>query len=123
MNYVNPETGLEIKLGSLSASQERFYRQALEKLRQNAPWLAFDAFAFGAMSPLFVGRKSHLEVLRIPLYQALKDMSLQLGVQQGMIRRTATKEKPRRERREEAGGRKTSKWRHGENERHLAAAR
>jgi hypothetical protein len=91
MKYVNPKTGVEIKLTELTERQRTFYQQAVGKFRQDTHWLAFDAFAFGTMSPLYSGRKSHLEVLRDPLYQALKDMSLQLGVQQGMISRNAKK--------------------------------
>lgn len=123
MKYVNAETGVEIKLTELTERQRKFYQQALEKFRQNTHWLAFDAFAFGAMSPLYFGRKSHLEVLKDPLYQALKDMCLQLGVQQGMINRNASKEKHGGERWEEARGGATTKQRHGKKDRHLAATR
>jgi len=120
MKYVNPETGVQIELTDLMERQRKFYQQALAKFRQDTHWLAFDAFAFGAMSPLYLGRKSHLEVLKDPLYQALKDMCLQLGVQQGMIKRNASKEKRGSERWEETGGRSTTNQRHGKKDRHLA---
>ena len=93
MKYVNPETGVEIELSGLTNKQRSFYQQALKKFRENTSWLAFDEFAFGMMSPIYSGRDSHLKVLGDPLYRALKDMWLQLGVQQGMVRRKATEEK------------------------------
>lgn len=44
-------------------------------------------------SPIYRGRDSHLNVLKHPLFLALQDMALQLGVQQRMISRRKTKEK------------------------------
>jgi hypothetical protein len=63
------------------------------KFRENTNWLAFDEFAFGIRSPIYHGRRSHFEVLQSALYLVLKDMSLQLGVQQGLIKRTKKTEK------------------------------
>jgi hypothetical protein len=95
-NYYNSRTGLKVSLEDLSDTQQRFLAEAQRRLRANVGWLAFDEFAFGAHSPLYAGQKSHKNVLHSPLYRALKDMSLQLGVQQGRItdsqaRRPATK--------------------------------
>lgn len=123
MIYVNLETGVKINLTGLTDRGRKFYQQALEKFRQQTHWLSFDAFAFGALSPLYSGRKSHLEVLKDPLYQALKDMCLQLGVQQGMIKRNASEEKHGGERREETGGGATTERHHSKKGRHLAATR
>ena len=103
MTYKNPKTGIAIELTGLTERQKKFYREAVEKFQQNTSWLAFDAFAFGAMSPLYVARKSHLDVLKHPLYRALKDMCLQLGVQQGMITRNVNRGKHSGERRETTG--------------------
>jgi len=85
MEYINLQTGLRINLGGLTEIQKRFYVQALRRFGENTNWLDFDDFAFGMRSPIYIGRRSHLEVLKHPLYLALKDMSLQLGVQQGRI--------------------------------------
>jgi hypothetical protein len=58
-------------------------------------WLAFDEFAFRMESPIYSHHRSHLEVHKDPLYLALKDMSLQLGTQQGRVARRPAKEKKR----------------------------
>ncbi len=87
MEYINPETKVKISLDDLTETEKKFYRQALKKFRENISWLAFDEFAFGRQSPIYAHRRSHLDVLKEPLFLALKDMSLQLGVQQGMIAR------------------------------------
>ena len=76
----------------LTERQMLFYEESLQKFRENTDWLTFEAFVFGPMSPLYLDQKSHLDVLEEPLYQALKDMCLQLGVQQGMIKRNTAKE-------------------------------
>lgn len=123
MKYLNADTELEIDLSTLNESERTFYRRALRKFMQNTPWLAFDAFAFGMMSPLYRGRTSHLEVLKSPLYLALKDMSLQLGVQQGMIARKSREEKDPSERRQERGGRSAKKTHDRAKDRELATAR
>lgn len=93
MEYVNLETGQRVNLNALTPEEKRFYRQALKKFQENTSWLAFDQFAFGMRSPLYTGQRSHLKVLKSALYLALKDMSLQLGVQQGLIARTKKSEK------------------------------
>jgi hypothetical protein len=85
LKYVNQGAGLEIDLSCLTEVEKKFYRRSLRKLQEHADWLAFDEFAFGMHSPIYAGSRSHLEVLRNPLYLALKDMSLQLGIQQGKI--------------------------------------
>ena len=93
MKDVTLRPRVKINLGSLTEAERRFYRQALKKFGENTKWLAFDEFAFGMMSPIYSNRNSHRDVLKDPLYLALKDMSLQLGVQQGMIARSRGKEK------------------------------
>lgn len=86
MRYLNSDTGVAIELVKLTNEEEKFYRQAVEKFRENIDWLTFEEFVFGVMSPLYVGRESHLDVVKDPLYLALEDMWLQLGVQQGMVK-------------------------------------
>ena len=91
MEYVNLETGVKINLNGLSAAEKRFYRQALKKFQQDVNWLEFDEFVLGMKSPIYSGKRSHLEVLRHPLFLALEDMSLQLGIRQGMIAKSKAK--------------------------------
>lgn len=93
MKYVNPETGVEIDLSGLEGEKRKFYQQALKRFQRNTDWLSFDEFAFGVYSPLYSGRTSHLETMRDPLYLTLRDMWIQLGVQQGMVKRKAAQEK------------------------------
>ena len=93
MEYVNLETGVRLSLDDLTAGDKQFYKQALKRFRENTNWLSFDEFAFGIRSPIYSGRRSHIEVLESTLYLVLKDMSLQLGVQQGLIKRTKKERK------------------------------
>ena len=87
MKYVKLANSKRIDLDGLTDVEINFYLRAQKKFHDNTDWLSFDEFAFSMRSPLFAGKKSHLEVLKSPLYLALKDMSLQLGVQQGKIAR------------------------------------
>src|SRR5713226_9498467 len=93
MEYVNLETGVRINLDDLTPEEKTFYKQAIKKFQENTKWFSFDEFAFGMRSPIYNGRRSHIDVLKSGLYLALKDISLQLGVQQGLIRRTKKSEK------------------------------
>lgn len=93
MEYINLETGARINLDDLTADDKKFYKQALKRFRENTKWLSFDEFAFGTRSPIYSGRRSHIQVLESALYLVLKDMSLQLGVQQGLIKRSKKVEK------------------------------
>jgi len=85
MEYQKLESDLRINLDSLNDEEKRFYQRALKKFQQNVGWLEFDDFVLGMKSPLYSGKRSHHDVLQHPLYLALKDMSLQLGIRQGMI--------------------------------------
>jgi hypothetical protein len=87
LRYVNPKTKFSIELSSLTESERAFYEKAVRQFQRNVDWVSFDEFLFSPKSPIYAGRRSHLEVLRHPLYLALRDMWLQLGVQQGMIAR------------------------------------
>ena len=93
MEYVNLETGVRVKLDKLTPEEKKFYKQALRKFQENTEWFAFDEFAFGMRSPIYKGKKSHIDVLNNDLYLVLKDISLQLGVQQGLIARRTKSEK------------------------------
>ena len=87
MKYENPRSDVKIDLGSLNDVEKRFYLQAMKKVKQNTDWFEFDDFAFGMRSPLFSRNKSDLDVLLDPLYLALEDMSLSLGIRLGWIAR------------------------------------
>ena len=71
----------------LSRNQKEFYSEAVELFRRNTSWLDFEEFAFGSRSPLYESSDSHVDVLKDPLYLALEDMWLELGVQQGAAKR------------------------------------
>jgi hypothetical protein len=73
---------------SLTAEEQAFLRRARAKFASNADWLEFEDFAFGSRSPLFASKRSHHDVLQHPLYLALKDMWLELGLRQGRIAAT-----------------------------------
>ena len=75
------------KANKFTDSEQAFYQKAVEQFRRNVEWFSFDELVFSPRSPIYAGRRSHLEVLRDPLYLTLKDMWLQLGVRQGMIAR------------------------------------
>jgi hypothetical protein len=69
----------------LSAAERRFLERARTKFQDKADWFEFEDFAFGSRSPLYSATRSHRDVLTHPLYLELKEMWLQLGVQQGRI--------------------------------------
>jgi hypothetical protein len=124
MKYVNSDTDVEIELTGLTEEKTKFYRQALEKFRKNVDWLVFEEFVFGPMSPLYSGRKSRREVVEDPLYLALEDMWLQLGIQQGMVKAETTQEDHADgERGQENRGRKADDRPNSARDRHLATTR
>ena len=95
-----------------------------EKFRKNVDWLVFEEFVFGPMSPLYSERKSRLEVIEDPLYLALEDMWLQLGVQQGMVKAETTQEDHAvGKRRQEKRGRQAADRPNAARDRHLATTR
>ena len=93
MEYLNRQTRVRVNLDGLTSEEKKFYKQALKRFQENTNWLAFDELAFGMQSPIYRRQRSHMDVLKSALYLALKDMSLQLGVQQGLIARTKKAEK------------------------------
>jgi len=124
MKYVNSDTDVKIELTGLTEEKTKFYRQALEKFRKNVDWLVFEEFVFGPMSPLYSERKSRREVVEDPLYLALEDMWLQLGVQQGMVKAETTQEDHAvGERGQENRGRKADDRSNSARDRHLATTR
>ena len=85
MRYHNPETGVDVDLGELDPPRKRLYERAQKLFRSNASWFAFEQLAFAWPSPLFEEGVVRAEVLRSALFIALKDMWLQLGVNQGYV--------------------------------------
>jgi hypothetical protein len=85
MRYQNTESGVTLELGGLDGDRRAFYRSALEKFEKNVSWFEFETFAFGFTSPVFHRSRNRSEVLSDSLYVALKDMWLQLGINQGFV--------------------------------------
>jgi|SRR3954469_12462382 hypothetical protein len=82
MIFQNPITNDSFELDGMDAG---FFQRALEKFHGNARWSAFENFAFSPRSPIYARRKSYGQLVRDPLYRALQDMWLQLGVNQGEV--------------------------------------
>ena len=85
MKYINERTGAEINLESLTENEKEFYNEAFDKYQKNEDWWEFHLFALTPKSPIYTNRKSHQEILQHPLYCALKDMWIELGIQQGEV--------------------------------------
>src|SRR6266568_4467359 len=85
MRYINRKSGLSIDLGVLGAAKKRLYETALEQFHKNVSWFGFERFVFSYTSPLFSAARSRADVIDDPLYAALKDMWLQLGINQGFV--------------------------------------
>lgn len=122
MIYQNPRTGIRIDLATLSDEEQRFYRAAKQRFDSGIAWFDFDDFAFGRSSPLYQGRVSHHDVLQDPLYIALKDMWLELGVRQGRVRADAGKGFASGSRRTQRESGKATNQRHGAKARNVALA-
>ena len=73
-------------MAQLTQEEDAFLRRARKKSAENADWFEFEDFAFGSRSPLYAKTRSHKDVLTHPLYIALKDMWLELGVRQGKVK-------------------------------------
>ncbi|SRR6266568_7106659 len=95
---------IDARTNSLSMTERDFLRQAEQKYRSNANWFEFEDFAFGMRSPLFSRHRSHLDVLRHPLYLALKEMWLDLGVRQGLVSPSRREEEHLARRKAQRGG-------------------
>lgn len=70
---------------TLTAEERAFLSRARGKYHDNVDWLEFEEYAFGSRSPLYSRNRSHRDVLQHPLYLALNEMWLDLGVRQGRI--------------------------------------
>lgn len=93
MRYQNPESGVVIDLGALSPERKQFFERALELFRGNTSWFAFEQMAFSFYSPLFQGVRNRSDIVHDPLFTALQDMWLQLGINQGFVAPRASHER------------------------------
>jgi hypothetical protein len=73
------------KHDGLTLAEQQFLGRAQAKFAEGADWLEFEEFAFGPRSPLFSKTRSQQDVLKHPLYVALREMWLELGLRQGRI--------------------------------------
>ena len=85
MRYINRKSGVTIDLGDLDAAKRRLYERALEQFREGVSWFAFEHLIFSYTSPLFSTARNRADVVDDPLFAALKDMWLQLGIDQGFV--------------------------------------
>jgi hypothetical protein len=82
----NEAVTLEQPITGLNEVEQAFLARARRMFAANTNWFEFEDFAFGMGSPLFSKTRSHQNILEHPLYRALTDMWLQLGVRQGLVR-------------------------------------
>lgn len=85
MRYHNERTGIDVDLTHLDDEKKRFFEAAREKFRRNVSWFEFEQLVFSYTSPLFRHSRNRAEVVNDPLFLALKDMWLQLGIKQGFV--------------------------------------
>jgi hypothetical protein len=105
----------------LSPDERDFLRRAEKNYRSNMNWFEFEDFAFGMRSPLFSRQRSHLDVLRHPLYLALKEMWLNLGVKQGLVSPSKNEEAHVARRKTQRSG-PSRQERHRSKKRHVETA-
>ena len=80
------EATLDEPVTGLNETERAFLGRARKLFAQNTDWFEFEGFAFGMRSPVFAKTRSHKKVVESPLYIALRDMWLELGVRQGKVR-------------------------------------
>jgi hypothetical protein len=109
-------------LKDLTPDERTFYQLAVKKYRANVDWLAFEEYAFGMRSPIYQRQRSHLDVIDTPLYVALREMWLDLGVKQGMVAPGKQQEKRNAKRGRKAGSGKAADKRNRSHAGDMAAA-
>ena len=80
------EATLEQPVTGLNEAESKFLKRARKMFAENTDWIEFENFAFGWGSPVFSKPRTHKNILEHPLYIALRDMWLELGVRQGMVK-------------------------------------
>lgn len=78
-----------LRATELTSEEAAFFARAKRMFADDADWFEFEDFAFGSRSPLYSKTRSHQDVLKHPLYVALKEMWLELGVRQGRVKDAA----------------------------------
>ncbi len=91
-----PKEHYAVDIDALPKDEARFYRNAMRYYRRKPDWFGFHEFAFGPYSLMYQKIKSQAEVLSTPIYEALKAMWLQLGVEQGDVKPDRPKHAARR---------------------------
>jgi hypothetical protein len=81
------EATLEQPITGLNEAEEAFLEVARRMFAENTDWFEFESFAFGMGSPLFAKPRSHMNIIEHPLYLALRDMWIELGIRQGMVKK------------------------------------
>ncbi|HEV7242210.1 MAG TPA: hypothetical protein VGQ36_23470 [Thermoanaerobaculia bacterium] len=76
---------LDQPITGLNEAEKKYLERARRMFAENTDWLEFESFAFGMQSPVFAKTRSHKNILEHPLYRALTDMWLELGVRQGKV--------------------------------------
>src|SRR5438067_10799455 len=85
MRYRNRESGVDLDSTQLVGDRKAFFLSALKQFHADLNWFEFERIAFGFRSPVFQQARSRQDVLTDPLYLALRDMWLCLGVNQGLV--------------------------------------
>lgn len=85
MRYHNERSGIDVDMNHLDDEKKRFFEAAQDKFRRNVSWFEFEQLVFSYTSPVFRKSRSRAEVVNDPLYLALKDMWLELGIRQGFV--------------------------------------
>jgi hypothetical protein len=85
MRYRNRESGVDLDSTQLDGERKAFFLSAVKQFHADVNWFEFERIAFGFRSPVFQQARSRQDVLTDPLFLALKDMWLRLGVEQGLV--------------------------------------
>jgi len=93
MRYRNPGSGFAIDLGELDEEKKRFFDVARKLFQKNTNWFEFEQLVFSYTSPIFSRSRNRADVVHDPLFKALKDMWLQLGIDQGFVAATTSDER------------------------------
>lgn len=79
------EATLEQPVTGLNEEEQAFLKAARRLFDENTDWFEYESFVFGMQSPVFSKTRSHKKVVDSPLYIALRDMWIQLGIRQGRV--------------------------------------
>jgi len=87
IEYLNLQTGKKIVLENLTEEEQKLYREAVKEFMTNINCWEFERFISELIDLIRYKVRAHTDLIENPLYMALEDMWLQLGVQQGEMRR------------------------------------